>query len=129
MPEFQGLSQTSTWIYRIAVNECLSRIESRRRDREKRERLSDEMRTWEDQSNSGEAFAGRIVKQLLHNVNPATRNIVWLSLGQGLTHAEIASTLGVSRVAVTRRITRFLRQARNHSIANPEREVEWREAA
>jgi DNA-directed RNA polymerase specialized sigma24 family protein len=45
-----------------------------------------------------------------------TRSVVWLSLGQGLTHSEIASSLGVSRVAVTRRITRFMRTAH-----------EWRE--
>lgn len=121
LPEFEGLSQTGTWIYRIAVNECLSRIEARRRDREKRDRLGEEMALYHDGHDENETFAGRLVQEVMENVPAATRNVVWLSIGQGLTHAEIASTLGVSRVAVTRRISRFMSRAqqwRNHLVEN-----------
>ncbi len=113
LPEFEGLSQTGTWIYRIAVNECLSRIESRRRDREKRERLGEEMALWNSVCDNQETFATRILQDVMDAVPKITRNVVWLSIGQGLTHAEIASSLGVSRVAVTRRIARFMRHAQS----------------
>lgn len=122
LPEFEGLSQTGTWVYRIAVNECLSRIEARRRDREKREKLGEEMAFECDRLDESETFASRLVHEVMENVPEATRNVVWLSLGQGLTHAEIAATLGVSRVAVTRRISRFMSRAqlwRNRLAGQP----------
>jgi RNA polymerase sigma-70 factor, ECF subfamily len=111
LPEFEGLSQTGTWIYRIAVNECLSRIESRRRDREKRERVGEEIALWNSFTDDNETFAGRLLQEVLSPIPKTTQNVVWLALGQGLTHAEIATTLGVSRVAVTRRIARFMKHA------------------
>lgn len=111
LPEFEGLSQTGTWIYRIAVNECLSRIDARRRDREKRERLGEELALWHSITDESETFAGRLLHQVMEKTPKTTQNVVWLSLGQGLTHAEIATTLGVSRVAVTRRIARFMKYA------------------
>lgn len=123
LPEFEGLSQTGTWVYRIAVNECLSRIESRRRDREKREKLGEEMALEFGRHDEAETFAGRLVQEVMENVPEATRNVVWLSIGQGLTHAEIAATLGVSRVAVTRRISRFMSRAqqwRQRLVCQPE---------
>lgn len=123
LPEFEGLSQTGTWIYRIAVNECLSRIEARKRDREKRERLSEELALWNENHDESETFAGRLVQEVMEQVPRQTRNVAWLSIGQGLTHAEIASSLGVSRVAVTRRIARFLRTAQQWKARLQEREV------
>gem|GEM_PF-6046600 len=111
LPDFAGQSQTGTWIYRIAVNECLSRIDNRNRERQKREKFAEEAPIWEDARDENDAFAGRLVEEVLENLPGQTRKVVWLCLGEGLTHAEIAASLGVSRVAVTRRITRFLRHA------------------
>ena len=108
---FQGLSSPMTWIYRIAVNLCLTRLASRRREREGIVRYFDESRTAPDGDDGDKAFRRLEAENLLKDANQVTRRILYLYFGDGLTQSQIAVSLGVSRVAVTRRINRFRNKA------------------
>lgn len=105
--DFEGRSQLLTWITRIAINQCLSRLAARGREKlgllnflSDRENEQAEGK-WED------ACSRLTVGRLIEGTDPVTRKVLGLVMHQGLTHSQIATTLGVSRVAVTRRITRF----------------------
>lgn len=117
LPHFEGLCDPMTWIHRIAVNQCLSRLASRKREREGIVRYFDECGGARERE-EGDGAARRMEAEiLLKGANQVTRRILYLSFGQGLSHAQIALSLGVSRVAVTRRITRFRNQAMRMRLA------------
>lgn len=110
LDSFLGACEIKTWMYRIAVNECYSRITAWKR---KRIRL-DEYAT--HRTLAGESapdngllslVAARRYREGLETAGKTTRKVLHMYVQQGLTHNEIARALGVSRVAVTRRITRF----------------------
>lgn len=107
LPEFRGLSSPITWIHRIAVNQCLSRLARQKRERVGMGRYFEEERVPERLENGGAAGDRMDAETLLKHADPVTRRILYLYFVQGLTHTEIARILGISRVAVTRRITRF----------------------
>ncbi len=121
LPGFQGASSPKTWIYRIAVNRCLSRMEERKREREGVSRFFDERSAWQDAETGLGADDRMEVESLLKMTDPITRRVLYLTFGQGLTHAQVARVLGVSRVAVTRRVTRFKAMAADRlSFGEPE---------
>lgn len=106
--DFESRSQVTTWITRIAINNCLSHVVKRGRQRlclmnyvHDRDPLGAEGRhaAREDEKST----AARV----LELADPVTRKVLGMVAEQGLSHLEVAETLGVSRVAVTRRITRF----------------------
>ena len=47
------------------------------------------------------------LERILGKINPVTRQCLFLSHMEGLTHNEIAGMLGVSRDAVTKKLSRF----------------------
>jgi RNA polymerase sigma-70 factor (ECF subfamily) len=111
LDSFEGRSHPITWLTRIAINQCLSYLAARGREKlgllnflheRENERQDGE---WEEESSR--VAVGRLIAL----ADPVTRQVLRLAMDQGLTHAQIAATLGVSRVAVTRRITRFKRKA------------------
>lgn len=107
---FEGRSQPMTWITRIAINQCLSQLAARGR-----EKLGLLNFLYERENDAGgsrweEASSRVAVGRLIEHADPVTRKVLGLVMHQGLTHSQIATTLGVSRVAVTRRITRFKRK-------------------
>jgi RNA polymerase sigma-70 factor (ECF subfamily) len=107
---FEGRSHPLTWITRIAINQCLSSLAAR--GREKLGMLNFQFeRENENREGRSEVASSRVaVGKLIERADPVTRKVLGLVMYQGLTHSQIATTLGVSRVAVTRRITRFKRK-------------------
>jgi DNA-directed RNA polymerase specialized sigma24 family protein len=51
-----------------------------------------------------------MVTKMLDASSSETRKILLLALGDGLSHRQIAESLGVSRVAITKRISKFKRR-------------------
>jgi RNA polymerase sigma-70 factor (ECF subfamily) len=107
---FRADSQLSTWIYRIAVNKSLDHI--RKTKRKKRfaivKRLfSDDETAWEPSSNEPapdeemEQNERRRILQNAVNELPESQQIAMtLSQYQGLSHKEVAETMGTTVSAV-----------------------------
>jgi RNA polymerase sigma-70 factor, ECF subfamily len=113
---FEGRSHLMTWITRIAINQCLSHLATRGREKLGMLNFLHE-RENEDQGGGWEEETSRLaVGRLLESADPVTRKVLVLAMHQGLTHSQIATTLGVSRVAITRRITRFKRNALRRAL-------------
>jgi predicted RNA polymerase sigma factor len=98
-----------TWIGAIAKHDCFSRRQKARKRVDYRARLAME----EEARLEGEPGEDLLLYRLrLEKAMPAVRGklreILRLSQ-QGLNHREIAVRMGVSRVAITRRLTRFKR--------------------
>jgi RNA polymerase sigma-70 factor (ECF subfamily) len=61
----------------------------------------------------------RAVADLLQGLPPATRELLELRFGDGLTHAEIAALTGGTVVAIRQRLSRALRALREAARAAP----------
>lgn len=105
--DFEGRSQLLTWITRIAINQCLSRLAARGREKLGLLNFLHDREIEEPEGKWKDVCSRLAVRRLIERTDPITRKVLGLVMHQGLTHSQIATTLGVSRVAVTRRITRF----------------------
>ena len=123
---FEGSSQFSTWLYRLAVNAALGRI---RRSKKHKEVQYEEflpkfqkdghyaVRPVVDWSDTlEEKYAKQEIQGLLANalaqLKPVDKSVIVLSDLEGLSDKEIAATLGLSVSAVKTRLHRarlFLR--------------------
>ncbi len=109
---FEGQSQPSTWLYRIAVNRCLDHLRWKKRQRDLLETYSTQV---EDQDEDGEdetpSAMRRILDRLQREMDPVDRQIVYLRFELGFTHQAIAQVCGVSRVAITKRLAKITTRA------------------
>lgn len=98
--DFRGESKLSSWLYRIAVNQCLNwRKRVARRDRL--------YRNWAaEQGSPAPKDSGRAeqVQEALMKLHPKQRAAVVLTLFDGLNHAEAAKALGCSETTVSWRL-------------------------
>lgn len=100
---FDGRSQRSTWVYRVALNTALSH-----RRRPQREHLS--IDTIAERGDAGGAMDEiGVLEVFLAGLDPLQRAVLLLDL-EGLEREQIADVLGLSSNAVAIRMTR-LRQA------------------
>jgi RNA polymerase sigma-70 factor, ECF subfamily len=108
---FEGRSHPKTWLLRIAINQSLTKVLANKRwQRNLNAYLENE--AFENKQDRDAAPLSKLgAEEMLKRADVATRKVLLLSFQHGLTHSQIAKTLGVSRVAVTRRITRFKEQA------------------
>ena len=111
---FRGDASFSTWLYRIAVNLCITEL--RRRTRSKYQYL-DDLQHEEDgtlQEDAGPspdeaiqlAEERRVVQQILRTLPPDYRAIMVLRHFQQLAYEEIAEVLGISLSQVKTRLFR-----------------------
>ena len=100
LAEFRGEARFSSWLYRIAVNQCLNWQKRRQRQ----ERLSQQ---WveEERGGSQDDFAcAQQVQDALLKLNAKQRAAIILTTYDGLTHAEAARALGCSETTVSWRL-------------------------
>ncbi len=117
--QFRGRSSLKTWIYRVAVNHCRSRLARRRPpsrpgadDEERLARLADPRRGPEERAMAGDE-ARRVERALAGLPRPFREAVVLRDL-EGLAYDEIAEILGVRPGTVRSRIARgrgMLREA------------------
>ena len=106
--EFKWECDPMTWIGAIAKHDCFSRMQKLRKRLDRREQLAREEELREEPETGDELVLHRMrLERCLPLVKGKMRDILRLSLEQGLNHREIAARMGVSRVAITRRLTRF----------------------
>jgi RNA polymerase sigma factor (sigma-70 family) len=109
--DFEWKCDPLTWIGAIAKHDCFTRMQKVRKHREKQLEILMENTTSNSNDGEEEMVIHRLrLEKILPSVKGKLKEILHLSLEQGLNHREIANHMGVSRVAITRRLTRFKRE-------------------
>ncbi len=102
---FQGSSQISTWLYRVAANHCLDYLRWKKRQTQL---LEDSV--FDKNESAPDAYAAkaqeRLVEKVMAESSEEDRHLLFLHFQAGLTHLEIAEIEGVSRVAITKRLSK-----------------------
>lgn len=100
LPRFRGRAAFATWLYRIAVNECLNlkAARARRRADPLDELTADPAPTAEQQQVRAES--GRLVRAALDALPPKQRLALILSQYEGLSYREIAAAMKATVPAV-----------------------------
>ncbi|MDQ3003638.1 MAG: sigma-70 family RNA polymerase sigma factor [Fibrobacterota bacterium] len=104
---FEGNSQPSTWLFRVATNHCLDHLRWKKRQTELLAGYGDDLAFSRAPEASADNPAKRLFSRLLETMDAANRQVVFLRFEVGLTHEEIAEICGVSRVAITKRLAKF----------------------
>jgi len=110
LESFRGDSSSLTWVYRIAVNISLDflRMQKRRANLAK-ENIS-EFVSQNIESKESSTLATLTLNKILEEEDDNTREILFMAYGEGLTHDEMSRIIGVSRVAITKRLNKFKEQ-------------------
>lgn len=107
--KFKRQSKYSTWIYRIAVNCCLDHLRNTKRRllllEEPKNHLWDQVHQTET-----ETFSKAILRHELNRFPKTTQEVLYMRYVLGLNQSEIANKLGVSRVAITKRLQNYHRK-------------------
>ncbi len=119
---FRGRSSLKTWVYRVALNRCRSRL--RQRARRRRFAGTASFRELRDPTRGPEELAvaldeGRRVQEALARLPPAFREAVVLRDLEGLTYEEIAAAAGLRLGTVRSRIARGRERLRALLEAGP----------
>ncbi|HET6387200.1 MAG TPA: sigma-70 family RNA polymerase sigma factor [Armatimonadota bacterium] len=127
LPHFQGNSQFSTWLYRIAVNTCISEL--RRRPKvppisiEDEESLSPLHQT-EDQRSAEQTvmrrFAQERIREVVGTLPPDYKTVITLRHFQDLSYQEIATIMGCSVGAIKIKLHRARKMFRTRYAATQE---------
>ncbi len=107
---FVGNSQPSTWLYRVATNHCLDHLRWLKRQTELLTNYTDSRKIHPPQKTDSDEKIKRLMSKLMENLDEANRQVVFLRFEVGLSHLEIAEICGVSRVAITKRLSKFLKK-------------------
>lgn len=111
---FEGRSQISTWLYRITTNYCLNKIRDSKRRRELVEEYG--LRPELNGALPVKAIADKIVlvRKLLAKADPDQARAALCVYVDGMSHAEAAEILEVSRRTVGNLLNRFNEWAQNY---------------
>lgn len=104
LDSFRSKSSLFTWIYRIAVNECLSWLRSRKRRGPSVEWIEALEPATQDED---EMDTRLLAEKLLGWTDSKTREILFMVYLEGLKQDEVAQVMNLSRRAVSKRLTVF----------------------
>jgi RNA polymerase sigma-70 factor (ECF subfamily) len=109
----EGRDTALPWIYRVATNHCLNH---RRNAGRRGEEPMPELEVAEQETAGGlDAVPERqIAQQLLSRFDEKTQAIAVGVFVDGMEHEEVAQALGISRRTVSRKLDRFLVNARKY---------------
>src|SRR5262249_17245292 len=88
----------ASWLYRIAVNECLNWGKRERRRAEVHSQWAEQGESSRDESKTIE------VREALMKLKPKQRAAIVLTIYEGMNHAEAARVLGCSETTVSWRL-------------------------
>lgn len=103
LPRFRMRSKISTWIYRIAVNQCVSRLRRRRAE------VRTAQEAGERPTQAGQVEKRRLVRDLVQRLAPHYRAVLVLKYYREFSYQEIAEILGWS----PDKVKCYLHRARN----------------
>ena len=109
--QFKGQSKEISWLYRIAINHCIDIIRVSKRRKEIIDQHKNEM--WESirENDDPELDSKKMVNKVLAESNESLREVATLYYFENLNHSEIAELVGVTRVAITKRLVKFREKA------------------
>jgi RNA polymerase sigma-70 factor (ECF subfamily) len=102
---FRGQSNVYTWMYRIAVNECIQMFRKRKfeTDGESLPDLDDRVPIFPER----ELDAKLVLEKIMGGTDPKTVEILFLLYLEGLKQEEVADVLKISRTTINRKVTAF----------------------
>ena len=106
---FEGESKFSSWLYRIAVNVCLTWKSHRQRENDAHVRYFHERPA---DSSSNEPVQNQMVQDALLKLPPKQRAAIVLTIYEELNHADAAKILGCSETTVSWRVFAARRKLR-----------------
>ena len=120
LSKFRGDAKVSSWLHRIAVNQCLTK---KRREKTRSETFLDEEKNEQeryfvapdDHSPSNEFESSektRTVRQVINSLPEELRQIVVMKEFEEMTFQEISDTLGIPLSTVKSRLYTALKQMR-----------------
>jgi RNA polymerase sigma-70 factor, ECF subfamily len=104
LQSFRGQSSLYTWLYRIAVNECLDLFRKRKFQAEGN---PTDLEHLVPVFPEGEMDARLDLERIMKETDPQTMEILFLLYMEGLTQDEVVEVLGVSRSTINRKINAF----------------------
>lgn len=105
LPTLDGRAQMTTWLYRVTTNLCLNRLRDARRRSALESRHEAALRPSGSAVDPVKLLA---LRRLLAEAEPAQAEAAVLVFVDGLSHAEAAEVLGVSRRTVGNLCERFV---------------------
>ena len=111
MKRLQDRETVLPWIYRVATNHCLNlRRDARRRGEEA---ADGDLELAPDTAGTPKAYPARQLAQaVLSRFDEETQAVAVGVFVDGMEHEEVARALGISRRTVSRKLDRFLENAR-----------------
>lgn len=107
---FQNKSDIKTWIYRVALNTCISI--DRKKKRRAKNQLSMDINLFEDKDAKTEQVS--LLHKRINQLQPLDRAIVLLWL-ENISYDEIGAIIGISAKNVSVRLFRIRQQLKNMS--------------
>ena len=117
-PNYRGTAKVGTWIYRVALNTCISYSARARRRRQQAAALPDWQALWE-QSDPAMEERVRILYERIQELNAIDKGIVLLYL-EGKSYDEIAAITGFSNTNVGTRLNRIKKKLKAQIKNNPQ---------
>lgn len=105
---FRGESKSSTWIYKVALNTCISA--ERKKKTKHEERLSMNINLYEDQD--AESMQVQQLHQLINKLGLVDRALVLMWL-ENMSYDEIGNILGISAKNVGVKLVRIKEKLKN----------------
>jgi len=100
LKDFRAEARISSWLYRIAVNQCLNW----RKRVVRREQLHDQWSHERGRADGPPAARAQLIEEALFKLTPKQRAVVVLTTYDGLSHAEAAQVLGCAETTVSWRL-------------------------
>jgi RNA polymerase sigma factor (sigma-70 family) len=104
---FRNDSLLTTWIYRIAVNQCLDFLRTRKSQNRLNLDYLDDM-VLKNLAPGGDQVQARIdLEKILSHADERTRFILFLTLAEGMNYSDVGELLGVKKSAIAKVVSRF----------------------
>jgi RNA polymerase sigma-70 factor (ECF subfamily) len=112
---FRGDSELGTWIYRLATNCCLDHLRKRKSRNQLYVDYLDSLVVRNLASGGDRVLAKVDLDRILGQFRPGVRQILFLTLAEGLSYREAAEVMSLSKEAVAKTVVRFLKKFRASS--------------